>query len=111
MRKSPWVTVLFIAPLIASVPAFAQSYPVRPIQVIVPFTAGNVIDVLARAFTHELSIDFKQPVTINNIGGASGILAVNAAANAKPDGYTLLFAPQGQLTIQPHLRKDLGYKF
>ena len=111
MRKSPWLTALFIAPLIASLPAFAQSYPVRPIQVIVPFTAGNVIDVLARAFTHELSIDFKQPVTINNIGGASGILAVNAAANAKSDGYTLLFAPQGQLTIQPHLRKDLGYKF
>ena len=78
---------------------------------IVPFTAGNVIDVLARSFAHELSVDFKQSVTVNNVSGASGILAFNAAANAKPDGYTLLFAPQGQLTIQPHLKKDLGYKF
>jgi tripartite-type tricarboxylate transporter receptor subunit TctC len=111
MRISPWLAALLIAPLAASHPAVAQSYPTRPIQLIVPFTAGNVIDVLARAFAHELSADFKQPVTINNISGASGILAVNAAANAKPDGYTLLFAPQGQLTIQPHLKKDLGYKF
>jgi tripartite-type tricarboxylate transporter receptor subunit TctC len=115
MRISPWLAsllaALFLAPPIASGPAVAQTYPTRPIQVIVPFTAGNVIDVLARAFTQELSAALKQPITINNTSGASGILAVNAAANAKPDGYTLLFAPQGQLTIQPHLKKDLGYKF
>ena len=106
-----WLIALAVAPLIVTQPAFAQDYPTRPIQMIVPFTAGNVIDVLARAFAHELSVVLKQPITINNISGASGILAVNATANAKPDGYTLLFAPQGQLTIQPHLKKDLGYTF
>jgi tripartite-type tricarboxylate transporter receptor subunit TctC len=111
MGRWPWLAAILVALLIGAPPVFAQSYPTRPVQLIVPFTAGNVIDVLARAFAHELSADFKQPVTINNISGASGILALNTAANAKPDGYTLLFAPQGQLTIQPHLRKDLGYKF
>ena len=111
MHKFCWSIALAVAPLIVAQPAFAQDYPTRPIQMIVPFTAGNVIDVLARAFAHELSVELKQPITINNISGASGILAVNAAANAKPDGYTLLFAPQGQLTIQPHLKKDLGYNF
>ncbi len=111
MHKFFWSIALVVAPLLVAQPAFAQDYPTRPIQMIVPFTAGNVIDVLARAFAHELSAALKQPITINNISGASGILAVNAAANAKPDGYTLLFAPQGQLTIQPHLKKDLGYTF
>jgi tripartite-type tricarboxylate transporter receptor subunit TctC len=102
---------LVVATLAVAPHAFAQTYPTRPIQMIVPFTAGNVIDVLARAFAHELSADLKQPIVINNVSGASGILALNAAASAAPDGYTLLFAPQGQLTIQPHLKKDLGYKF
>jgi tripartite-type tricarboxylate transporter receptor subunit TctC len=75
----------------------------------VPFSAGNSVDILARAFVQTLSTELGQPVTVNNIPGASGILAFNAAATAKPDGYTLLFAPQGQLTIQPHLKKNLLY--
>ncbi len=109
MRYLAWLMTLAFMPLIEVGQSSAQSYPSRPIQLIVPFTAGNVVDVIARAFAHELAIELKQPVTINNIGGASGILAFNAGAAAQPDGYTLMFGPQGQLTIQPHLKKDLGY--
>jgi tripartite-type tricarboxylate transporter receptor subunit TctC len=108
MRILIGLTLLAIASLTAG-PVAAQTYPSRPVQLIVPFTAGNVVDVVARAFAHELALELKQPVTINNIGGASGILAFNAGAAAQPDGYTLVFGPQGQLTIQPHLKKSLGY--
>jgi len=100
-----------VSALAAPAPLAAQTYPSRPVQVIVPFTAGNVIDIIARAFVQELSAELKQPITINNIGGASGVLAFNAAAAAPADGYTLVFAPQGQLTIQPHINRNLNYKF
>jgi tripartite-type tricarboxylate transporter receptor subunit TctC len=111
MRNVSWVAALVMTSLIAATTVSAQTYPTRSIQMIVPFTAGNVIDVVSRAFGQELSAELGQPVTINNIGGASGILAFNTAANARPDGYTLVFGPQGQLTIQPHLNKKLGYTF
>jgi tripartite-type tricarboxylate transporter receptor subunit TctC len=111
MRFLIWLALLTTTPVVVTAPAAAQSYPTRPIQVIVPFTAGNVIDVLARAFVQELSVELGQPVTVNNVPGAAGILAFNAAAIAKPDGHTLVLGPQGQLTIQPHLKKNLSYKF
>lgn len=88
----------------------AQGYPARPIQVFVPFSAGNVVDLLARGFAESLSPALGSSVIIVNREGASGIVAMAALAASKPDGYTLAFAPQGQITIQPHLRADLPYK-
>lgn len=111
MRLLLWLAPLIAALLFAATPAAAQPYPSHPIQVIVPFSAGQSTDVIARAFVHEMAAELQQVVTVNNIPGASGILAFNAAAHAKPDGYTLVVAPQGQLTIQPHLHDDLAYKF
>jgi tripartite-type tricarboxylate transporter receptor subunit TctC len=111
MRFTYWLAALFVTPLIAAHPLRAQSYPSQPIQMIVPFSAGQSIDLITRTFVQGMAAELHQPVTVENIPGASGILAFNAAARAKPDGYTLVMAPQGQLTIQPHLHKDLAYTF
>ena len=91
-------------------PAGAQTYPTRPVQILVPFSAGNVIDLLARGFGEALGQALGGSAAVVNREGAAGIIMMSALASSKPDGYTLGFAPQGQLTIQPHLKPDLPYK-
>lgn len=96
-----WVAVALLA-----MPALARAeYPERPLQVIVPFPPGGVVDSVARRFSEVLSDQLKQSVVVMNKDGASGIVAMDLLANAAPDGYTLAFSPNGPLTIQPSLRK------
>jgi tripartite-type tricarboxylate transporter receptor subunit TctC len=90
--------------------AQAQSYPARPIQLIVSFAAGSAPDILARGLADGLSADLGQPFLVINRAGASGTIAFAAVASASPDGYTLAFGPHGALTIQPHLKPNLAYK-
>jgi tripartite-type tricarboxylate transporter receptor subunit TctC len=90
--------------------ASAQTYPNHPIQLTVPFSTGHQIDVSARVFADGLSTALGQPVVVMNREGAAGIIAYGTVARAQPDGYTLLFGAQGQLTIQPHLNAKLPYK-
>ena len=68
----------------------AQSYPARPVRLIVPFPPGGSVDVVARALTPKLSERMGQQVVIENRSGASGIIGTEVVAHAKPDGYTLL---------------------
>lgn len=75
---------------VCAVAAAAQSYPSRPVTLIVPFPAGGVTDVVARALAVRLSTELGQPVVVENKAGASGALGSSAAAKAAPDGYTLL---------------------
>lgn len=96
-----WVAVALLA---VSASARAE-YPERPIQVIVPFPPGGVVDSVARRFSEVLSDQLKQSAVVMNKDGASGIVAMEFLANAAPDGYTLAFSPNGPLTIQPSLRK------
>lgn len=90
--------------LLASTAAHAD-FPERSLQVLVPFPPGGVVDSVARRFSETLTGILEQPVVVFNKDGASGIVAMEALANAAPDGYTLSFAPNGPLTIQPSLRK------
>jgi tripartite-type tricarboxylate transporter receptor subunit TctC len=94
-------------------PAAAQNaaadYPSRPIQIIVPFSAGGVSDVLVRAVAKKLSDDMGQPVVINNLPGANTQIAAMAGAKADPDGYTLLMASDPAMSINPWLYKQLRY--
>jgi len=96
--------------LLGASQAHAQSYPARPIQLIVSFAAGGAPDILARGLADGLSADLGQPVLVINRAGASGTLAFAAVASASPDGYTLAFGPHGALTIQPHLKPNLAYR-
>jgi tripartite-type tricarboxylate transporter receptor subunit TctC len=92
-------------------PLLAQdSFPSRPITLVVPLSAGSQIDIIARGFAESLSKVGNQPVIVQNREGASSIIGVDAVAKAKPDGYTLGFGPDGAFVIQPNLNATLPYK-
>src|SRR3979490_931060 len=86
-----------------------QSYPDRPIKLIVPFPPGGPMDTLARLVAHHVSLKFKQPVVVENRGGAGGTIGTAAGVAADPDGYTLLWGSSGTLAIAPALYKTLSF--
>jgi len=90
--------------------ALAQSYPSRPVQLVVPFSGGSGTDIAARGLAEGLVAQLGQGAVVVNREGASGTLALAAVAHTAPDGYTLAFTPQGPLTIQPHLKPNLSYR-
>src|SRR5262245_29086527 len=83
--------------------ARAESYPSRPVKVIVPFAAGGPLDLVARGLTEKFAASLKQPFVIENRPGAGGNIGTEAAAKAVPDGYTLLMVLSGTLTANPAL--------
>jgi len=85
LPKGAWIAALIFPALVE-----AQGYPARPVRLIAPFPPGGSVDVVARALTPKLSERLGQQVVIENRSGASGIIGTEAAAHAKPDGYTLL---------------------
>lgn len=95
---------LIAAALIAPA-AGAQAYPAKPIRLIVGVPAGGTPDLTARLIAPAVSGILGQPLVVDNRGGAGGLIGAELAANAAPDGYTLLISSPGALTILPHLRK------
>jgi tripartite-type tricarboxylate transporter receptor subunit TctC len=89
--------------------AVAQPYPIRPIKLIVPFPAGGPPDTIARLVADRMSSRLGQTVVIDNRPGGGATVGTRAAANAEPDGYTLLFASTTSLSIGPALFKNLDY--
>ena len=92
-----------------TVPAVAQTWPARPIRLIVPFPAGTSPDIIARQIAEPLGRSLGQSIVIDNKPGAGGNLGTAAAAHAAPDGYTFLFTIQGPLVTAPMLSKSLPY--
>src|SRR6516225_4655230 len=93
----------------AAIPV-ADSYPTRPITIIIPFSPGGNSDIIVRSLAERLSLVFGQPVIVDNRpGGAAGTVGAKAVANATPDGYTLLFTPAAPLVTAPLIYKNLGY--
>lgn len=96
--------------LVAPVPVSAQdAWPTRPVHIIVPFAAGGVADLLPRIVGAKLSQQWGQSVIIENKVGASGNLGMAEGARAAPDGYTLVLAPAGNLTVNPLLFSNLTF--
>jgi tripartite-type tricarboxylate transporter receptor subunit TctC len=90
--------------------ALAQErFPEKPVRFIVPFPPGGGTDTLARILAAKLGEQWGQQVVIDNRAGAQGNIGTAAGAKAAPDGYTITFAHQGALVINPHLYKDPGY--
>ena len=87
----------------------AQSYPSKPIRVVVPFVPGGGSDTLGRLIAQKLSEGFKQQAFVDNRGGAGGRLGADLVAKAAPDGYTLLFTGSGALMVAPALYEKLAY--
>ena len=86
-------------------PAAAQSWPTKPVRIVIPYAPGGASDTMARPWAEKLSQAFGQQFVVENKGGAGGAIGTEAVAKAAPDGYTFLKAPNGPLTIVPHLRK------
>jgi len=90
--------------------AFAQSYPNRPIKLIVGFPPGGQVDIIARLAAQWLSQELNQSVVVENRPGAGGSLGAEAVVKAPPDGYTLFFAASSN-TVNASLMKNLSYDF
>jgi tripartite-type tricarboxylate transporter receptor subunit TctC len=93
----------------AAAPADAQTYPTRPIKVVVPFPPGGPTDGLARIISDRLSAVLGQPIVVENRGGAGGGIGGKFVADAEPDGYTILMSPGGSLTTGPVVNPKIGY--
>jgi tripartite-type tricarboxylate transporter receptor subunit TctC len=102
--------LLFAAAFLAcAAPASAQSYPSKPIRLIVGFAAGGTNDIIARAIAQRLGDALGQPVVVDNRPGATGVAGSEIVARAAPDGHTLLLGSTGTQTIVPALRANLPY--
>jgi tripartite-type tricarboxylate transporter receptor subunit TctC len=102
------VRVIALLALLA-LPAAAQTYPSKPVKIVVPQTPGGATDVLARAIGQKLGERWGQPVVIDNRGGAGGVIGTDLVAKAPPDGYTLLVTYAGSQAINPSLYKNLPF--
>ena len=96
-----------ITPLISL--GSTDSYPTRPITMIIPFPPGGPTDVTGRVLAEKLSTFLKQSIVVENKPGASANIGARYVANAKPDGYTILFSTGGTHGINPFLYKNIGY--
>src|SRR5262249_55575477 len=103
------IAAIVAVPIAAASSVGAQEYPIRPITLIVPYTAGGGNDLLARAAADKMSKTLGQQIVIENRGGAGGSIATRAIAKAEPDGYTLGLGGTGTLAINPTLYPNVGY--
>ena len=96
------------ASALARIPqAFAQTFPSRPVRLIVPYAAGGGTDALARVVAQALGEKLGQSIVIENVTGGGGNLATQTVAAAPADGYTILMANQGPMAVNPHIFKNL----
>ncbi|HYC47175.1 MAG TPA: tripartite tricarboxylate transporter substrate binding protein [Burkholderiales bacterium] len=94
---------------VSAVAHAADSYPTKPIRFIVPFPPGGGTDAFARILSPKLTEFLGQQIIVDNRPGAQGNIGTAAAAKSPPDGYTILLAHQGAMTINPHLYPNTGY--
>jgi len=89
----------------------AQSWPDKPVKLIVPFAAGGTTDILGRIFAQQMTNILGQNVIVENKGGAGGNIGAEIVANAPPNGYTLLLASGSMMTVNPYLYKKLPLNY
>jgi tripartite-type tricarboxylate transporter receptor subunit TctC len=94
---------------LATATAHAESWPQRPVTIVVPQAAGNSPDVLCRIIADKLSRSFGQQFVVENRPGTANVVGTQSVAHAAPDGYTFLFATSASLVTNPYTFKNLSY--
>ncbi len=89
--------------------AHAQTYPNRPIRIVIPFPPGNTTDIMSRLIAPKMSERLGQQVIVENRPGAAGILGLDQVAKAAPDGYTIACVQGGNMVVLPHTSKNVPY--
>ena len=102
-------TILAAALALSAATAFAQSYPTRPVTIIVPFAAGGPTDIIARISGEYFSKALGQQFVVENVAGAGGTTGITRGAQAKPDGYTIMMGHMGTHGAAPALYANLKY--
>lgn len=110
MRVVSKVLLLLLGAVFLQGAVQAQNYPNKPIRWIVPWPAGGGADIVARLVSTKVGEGLGQPLVIDNRGGAAGNIGAAAAAQAAPDGYTIVFAYSGTHSINQHLYKKMPFK-
>src|SRR3954452_4379647 len=109
MMNARVIAALACTALLAGAPAAAQTVPSKTVHLVVPYAAGGTGDIVARVVSEKLSIALGQSVVVENRPGASGAIGSKAVAAAAPDGHTLLVGQTGEMAINQHWAKNLGY--
>src|SRR5204863_688088 len=108
MKRWLLLSAIFAA-VLAAEGANAQTYPWKPVRILVGFAPGGPADVMARLLAPHMSAALGQPVVVDNRPGAGGTIAARAAAESEPDGHTLLLGNTSTLVISPLIYKNIGY--
>ena len=95
--------------MLCTLAAWAQPYPAKPVRLIVGFPAGGPADIFGRALAQGMAAELGQPVVVENISGVGGVLGVDRAAKAAPDGYTLCINSASPLVIAPYSLSKIPY--
>jgi tripartite-type tricarboxylate transporter receptor subunit TctC len=101
--------VAFSSTLPMAPPAHAQTYPDRPIKLLVPLAAASAVDIVARIVGEKMSQNLGQRVYVEDLPGAAGLIGMRAGARAAPDGYTVIVPNDSVLTMLPNMKSDAGY--
>jgi tripartite-type tricarboxylate transporter receptor subunit TctC len=101
--------LLLAAAILVSVNAMAQTWPTRPVRIIVTFAPGGSSDIVARLVAVPLQTELGQPMIVDNKGGAGGTIGAQEAARADPDGYTLLLSNSAPISISPAMQDQPRY--
>ena len=100
---------LLLCWLLAPLFAWGQSYPTKPVRMIVPFPAGGPADIFGRGLAQGMSAELGQPIVVENVGGLGGVIGVDRALKSAPDGYTIAFNSGSTLSIAPYSFARLPY--
>ncbi|MCC6775496.1 MAG: tripartite tricarboxylate transporter substrate binding protein [Hyphomicrobiales bacterium] len=110
LANRAWVVKLAtILAILCAPPAWAQSYPTKPIHILVPYAPGGIADIASRILGAKLTEAWGQQVVVENKPGGNGFIAMTAAAKAPPDGHTIVMATGGDVAINPALFKEMPY--